>query len=91
MAATPDGRVQSSGSVFEAKFMLLWSFSEEAAAEKYMPRLQQNTWVVEARASVLSVITGGGKWVEIKIHADPLYGYLIINNRRRIRPTLRSD
>ena len=34
MAATLDGRVASSGAVFEAKFMLPWSFSEEAAAEK---------------------------------------------------------
>jgi hypothetical protein len=32
-----DGRVESSGAVFEAKFMLPWSFSEEAAAAKYMP------------------------------------------------------
>ena len=32
MAATLDGRVEASGAVFEAKFMLPWSFSEEAAA-----------------------------------------------------------
>jgi len=32
MAATLDGRVQGSDAVFEAKFMLPWSFSEEAAA-----------------------------------------------------------
>ena len=31
MAATLDGRVEASGAVFEAKFMLPWSFSEEAA------------------------------------------------------------
>jgi predicted phage-related endonuclease len=37
MAATLDGRVEATGAVFEAKFMLPWSFSEEAAAEKYMP------------------------------------------------------
>ena len=65
MAATLDGRVEGSGAVFEAKFMLPWSFSEEAAAEKYMPQLQHNMWVVAARSAVLSVITGGGKWVEI--------------------------
>ncbi len=64
MVATLDGRVEATGAVFEAKFMLPWSFSEEAAAEKYMPQLQHNMWVVAARASVLSVITGGGKWVE---------------------------
>ena len=31
MGATLDGRVEASGAVFEAKFMLPWSFSEEAA------------------------------------------------------------
>ena len=71
MAATLDGRVEASGAVFEAKFMLPWYFSEEAAAEKYMPQLQHNMWVVAARSAVLSVITGGGKWVEITAHADP--------------------
>src|SRR6266404_10006797 len=38
MAATLDGMVEASGAVFEAKFMLPWSFSEEAAAEKHMPQ-----------------------------------------------------
>jgi predicted phage-related endonuclease len=33
MAATLDGRVEATGAVFEAKFMLPWSFSEEAARE----------------------------------------------------------
>ena len=72
MGATLDGRVQASEAVFEAKFMLPWSFSEEAIVTKYMPRLQHNMWVVAARSAVLSVITGGGKWVEITAHADPL-------------------
>ena len=44
---------------------------QEAAAEKYMAQLQHNMWVVASRAAVLSVITGGGKWVEITTHADP--------------------
>jgi predicted phage-related endonuclease len=83
MAATLDGRVEGSGAVFEAKFMLPWSFSEEAAAEKYMPQLQHNMWVVAARGAVLSVITGGGKWVEIKTHADPLYQHLIVTAERK--------
>src|SRR5215472_10303988 len=73
MVATLDGRIDGSDAVFEAKFMLPWSFSEETAAEKYMPQLQHNMWVVAARSAVLSVITGGGKWVEIITHADPLY------------------
>jgi len=78
MAATLDGRVEATGTVFEAKFMLPWTFSEEAAAEKYMPQLQHNMWVAAARNAVLSVITGGGKWVEITTHADPLYQHLIV-------------
>jgi predicted phage-related endonuclease len=83
MAATLDGRVEATGAVFEAKFMLPWSFSEEAAAEKYMPQLQHNMWVVTARNAVLSVITGGGKWVEITTHADPLYQHLIVTAERK--------
>jgi predicted phage-related endonuclease len=83
MGATLDGRVQGSDAVFEAKFMLPWSFSEEAAAEKYMPQLQHNMWVVAARSAVLSVITGGGKWVEILAHADPLYQHLIVTAERK--------
>jgi predicted phage-related endonuclease len=83
MAATLDGRVEATGAVFEAKFMLPWSFSEEAAAEKYMPQLQHNMWVVATRSAVLSVITGGGKWVEITTHADPLYQHLIVTAERK--------
>ena len=83
MAATLDGRVEATGAAFEAKFMLPWSFSEEAAAEKYMPQLQHNMWVVAARTAVLSVITGGGKWVEILAHADPLYEHLIVTAERK--------
>jgi predicted phage-related endonuclease len=83
MAATLDGRIEATGAVFEAKFMLPWAFSEEAAVEKYMPQLQHNMWVVAARSAVLSVITGGGKWVEITTHADPLYQHLMVTAERK--------
>ena len=83
VAATLDGRVEGSGAVFESKFMLPWSFSEEAAAEKYMPQLQHNMWVVNSKSAVLSVITGGGKWVEIATHADSLYQHLIVTAERK--------
>jgi len=83
MGATLDGRVEATGAVFGAKFMLPWSFSEEAALEKYAPQLQHNMWVVTARTAVLSVITGGGKWVEIKTHADSLYQHLIITAEKK--------
>jgi putative phage-type endonuclease len=83
MAATLDGIVEASGAVFEAKFMLPWSFTEEGAAEKYMPQLQHNMWVTNAKLSVLSIITGGGKWVEISISADPLYQHLLLTAEKK--------
>ena len=52
-------------------------------SQKYMPQLQHNMWVVAARSAVLSVITGGGKWVEITTHADPLYQHLIVTAERK--------
>jgi predicted phage-related endonuclease len=83
MAATLDGLVERSGAVFEAKFMLPWTFSEEAAAEKHMAQLQHNMWVANARSSVLSIITGGGKWAEMTIFADPLYQHLLITAEKK--------
>jgi predicted phage-related endonuclease len=83
MGATLDGIVGGSGAVFEAKFMLPWSFSEEAAAEKHMAQVQHNMWVTNARAAVLSIITGGGKWIEIKIAADPLYQHLLLTAEKK--------
>jgi predicted phage-related endonuclease len=90
MAATLDGRVEGTGAVFEAKFMLPWAFSEGAAAEKYMPQLQHNMLVVAAGSAVLSVITGGGKWVEIATHADPLYQHLIVTAERKFWRSVES-
>src|ERR1700761_339291 len=83
MAATLDGRVQATGAVFEAKFMLPWNFSEEGAAEKHMAQLQHNMWVTAARTAVLSIITGGGKWVEMTIPADPLYQHLLLTAEKK--------
>jgi predicted phage-related endonuclease len=83
MGATLDGIVAGSGAVFEAKFMLPWSFSEEAAAEKHMAQLQHNMWVTNSPLAALSVITGGGKWVEIKISPDPLYQHLLLTAEKK--------
>ena len=83
MVATLDGIVEGTEAVFETKFMLPWSFSEEAAAEKYMPQLQHNMWVTHLRTSVLSIITGGGKWVEIAIPMDPLYLSVLVSAEKK--------
>jgi hypothetical protein len=69
--------------VFEAKFMLPWNFSEEAAAEKHMAQLQHNMWVTASRKAVLSIITGGGKWIEMTIAADPLYQHLLLTAEKK--------
>jgi hypothetical protein len=37
-----------------------------------MAQLQHNMWVTNARSAALSIITGGGKWIEITISADAL-------------------
>jgi predicted phage-related endonuclease len=83
MVATLDGIVEGAQTVFESKFMLPWSFSEEAAAEKYMAQLQHNMWVTHLRTSVLSIITGGGKWVEITIPLDPLYLSVLVSAEKK--------
>ena len=49
MAATLDGMVKATGAVFEAKFMLPWTFSEEAAVTKHMAQLQHNMWVTSLK------------------------------------------
>jgi hypothetical protein len=80
---TLGGFVSDLDAVFEAKFMLPWSFSEEAAAEKHMAQLQHNMWVTNARSAVLSIITGGGKWIEMSIPADALYQHFLVTAERR--------
>ena len=91
MAATLDGVVEGTGAVFEAKFMLPWSFSEEAAAEKHMAQVQHNMWTANVTDAVLSIVTGGGKWVEIKISADPLYQHLLLTAEKKFWRCVESD
>jgi predicted phage-related endonuclease len=83
MVATLDGVVEGTGAVFEAKFMLPWSFSEETAAEKYMAQVQHNMWVTHSRLAALSIITGGGNWMEITIPMDPLYLSVLVSAEKK--------
>src|SRR3974390_1496944 len=83
MGVTLDGIIAGRKAGLEAKFMLPWSFSEEAAAEKHMAQVQHNMWVTNAREAALSIITGGGKWVEIRIAADPLYQHLLLTAEKK--------
>jgi hypothetical protein len=90
MAATLDGFIEDVDAVFEAKFMLPWSFSEDAAADKHMAQLQHNMWVTSAHSAVLSIITGGGKWIEMTIPADALYRHFLVTAERRFWRCVRT-
>jgi hypothetical protein len=48
-----------------------------------MAQLQHNMWVTNARSAVLSIITGGGKWIEMTIPADALYQHFLVTAERR--------
>jgi hypothetical protein len=48
-----------------------------------MAQLQHNMWVTHSRLAVLSIITGGGKWVELTLHADPLYQHLLLTAEKK--------
>jgi hypothetical protein len=58
MAATLDGMVEATGAVFEAKFMLPWSFSEEGAAAKHMAQLQLSRRLGQPSARLLCYLSG---------------------------------
>jgi hypothetical protein len=70
--------------------MLPWSFSEEVAAEKCMAQLQHNMWVTNLRTAVLSIITGGGKWVEMSVPVDPLYLTILVAAEKKFWRCVRS-
>src|SRR5260370_14695977 len=40
-------------------------------------------WFPELRTGVLSIIPGGGKWVELTIHADPLYQHVLLTAEKK--------
>jgi hypothetical protein len=48
-----------------------------------MAQLQHNMWVTNARSAALSIITGGGKWVELTVTADPLYQHLLLTAEKK--------
>jgi hypothetical protein len=48
-----------------------------------MAQLQHNMWVTHLRSAVLSIITGGGKWVEITIPMDPLYLSVLVSAEKK--------
>jgi hypothetical protein len=58
-------------------------FGWTGTANQSMAQLQHNMWVANAKSAVLSIITGGGKWIELTIHADPLYQHLLLTAEKK--------
>src|SRR5262245_723145 len=48
-----------------------------------MPHDKHKMSYTNSSAAVLSIITGGGKWVEIQISADPLYQHLLLSAEKK--------
>src|SRR5262249_34977741 len=46
-------------------------------------QLQHNMWLTNSTTAALSVITGGGRWVEITIPADSLYQHLLVTAEKK--------
>jgi hypothetical protein len=40
-------------------------------------------WVAQVKSAALSIITGGGKWLEITVPADALYQHLLITAEKK--------
>src|SRR5262249_9066885 len=57
-----------------SKFMLPWSFSEEAAAEKYMAQLQHNMWVTARCIAHATSARGGGRWASTRSRLPADFG-----------------
>jgi predicted phage-related endonuclease len=82
MGATLDGLVESERAVFESKFMLPWSFAEDAATDKHMAQLQHNMLVTGAQRAYLSILTGAARWALVEVAADPVYQTVLLQVER---------
>jgi len=69
---TPDGVVERSGAIWEAKHTNAFTTSDEVL-ERYMPQLQHNMAVTGADRAILSVIFGNHKYEMIEVASDWLY------------------
>ena len=50
-----------------------------------MAQLQHNMWVIQSKSAVLSIITGGGRWVEMTVQADTLYQHVLLVAEKKFR------
>jgi predicted phage-related endonuclease len=74
---TPDGVVENSGAIWEAKHTSAFATSDEVL-ERYMPQLQHNMAVAGADRGILSVIFGNHKYEIIEVASDWLYQHELL-------------
>ena len=75
---TLDGKVRESldgpvVGIMEAKFMMPYGWSLEAAIEKYQAQFQWNSFVTQEDRIWGAIITGAASFAQIEIEADPFY------------------
>ena len=78
MSAVLRGLVEPAGDIFEAVFLPTASAFEQTAADTYMPALKHKMLVTGRARTVLSIITGDGKWIEATVAADAVYQTALI-------------
>jgi hypothetical protein len=47
--------------------------------------------MTNARSAVLSIITDGGKWIEITIFGDPVYQHLLLTAEKKFWRCVQAD
>jgi hypothetical protein len=82
--------VEGVDAVFEAKFMLPWSFRRRRPRKNTWPSCSTTWWVTNAGSAALSITTGGGKWIEITIPADALYQHFLVTAEQRFWPCVQN-
>ena len=83
MAATLDGLVDPAEQSSKPSSCCPGRSRKRGRPKSIWPQLQHNMWVTNARSAVLSIITGGGKWVEMTVQADPLYQHLLLTAEKK--------
>ena len=83
MVATLDGRIEGTDAVFESQVHAAVVVLGRSRGRKVHAAAAAQYVGGRGQTAVLSIITGGGKWVEITTHADPLYQHLIVTAERK--------
>jgi hypothetical protein len=68
--------------VVEAKWMLPFGFSVQAAIEKHFPQVQHNMMTTGIDVSYLTILTGGGSHFVARVEADLFYQIALLQHEK---------